>query len=349
VSRGGRIRARWLVVVTVAGAVAGCGKKSGDGASAPPEVTGLAAVPASAEVVIAADVARVVDAPLVSRAVDQLLQRDAELAARWQRLHDACKIDIATQVKHVVLAVGPHDGPQPGTGPVLMIATGTLVETELASCVRAMVGQGGGSLTAKDVAGHTLYRAKESNRDMFFAFGGPTTVVLGSNEAYVIEALGGGKKVLDNPDMKRWIGLADQKAPLWGAGKVDERVRSGLVKVTAGQVAHGPSAMVISMDPTMGVKLEVDAVMASPSDAKALESFAKQNLALLGMAAQAKGMEKVVDQITIAVDGSLVRFKATLDTNDVNQLLSGLDGGAVPAQVSPPAAGSGSSSPPAAP
>lgn len=319
-------------------ALAGCGKKS----SAPsPEVSGLAAVPASAEVVIAADVARVIGSPLVERAVDQLLLRDGDLAARWQKLQDSCKLSVA-QIKYVVLAIGPHTGPQPGTGPVLMVATGKLVETELSACVRTMVGQGGGTLTAKDVSGHTLYQARDGNRTMFFAFGRADTVVLGSSEAFVTEALGTGKKLLDNPDMRTWIDLADQKAPLWAAGKVDERVRSGLVRVTSGQLAAGPTAIVVAFDPTKGAKLSVGAVMATPADAKTLETYAKTQLAALGMAAQAKSLGKIVDKVAISSDGPLVRLVATLDLDEVNQLVSALDGKDVPAQGSPPAPGSGS-------
>src|SRR5262249_50375440 len=152
----------------------------------------------------AADVARVIDAPLVQRAVDQLLSRDGGLSNRWQDLHEHCKLD-AKDIKHVVLAIGPHAGPQPGTGPVLMVATGKLVETDLAACVRAMVGKGGGELTAKEVDGHTLYQAKDGNRTMFFAFGRPDTVILGANEDFVKEALGTGKKVLDNVELAQWI------------------------------------------------------------------------------------------------------------------------------------------------
>ena len=78
-----------------------------------------------------------------------------------------------------MLAIGPQAGnQQTGTGPVLMVATGKIAETELAACVRGMVGQGGGDVTAKTVAGHTLYVAKDGNRTMYFAFGRPDTVLL---------------------------------------------------------------------------------------------------------------------------------------------------------------------------
>ena len=333
-----------FVASSLAVVLGGCGKKSGSSSSPAAELVGLAAVPASAEVVIAADVSRVVNSALADRAIDQLLQRDAELAGRWQKLHDSCKLDVK-QFKHVLLAIGPHTGPQPGTGPVLMVATGQLVEADLAACVRAMVGQGGGTLTAKPLGTRTLYEAKDGNHVMYFAFGRPDTVVLGSNEAFVMEALGTGKKALDNPELAKWIALADQKSPLWGAGRVDDRERQGLVKVTKGQVTAGPAAIVVGFDPTSGAKLDVGAVMASNEDANRLESFSKSQLALMGLAAQAKSLGKIVDKIAIKADGLLVRFKADLGPDDVNQLVSVLDGGDGSAQGSPPTTGSGSSAP----
>lgn len=313
-------------------AAGGCKGKGGK----PAEVVGLAAVPANAQVVITADVARIASSPLVTRAIETLLLKDADLALRWQRLHDTCKLD-ATKLKHVVLAIGPHAGPEPGTGPVIMIVTGQLVETELAECVRGIVGQGGGTLTAKTVDGRTLYQAKDQKRTMFFAFGRPDTVVLGASEKYVAEALGNGKKAKDSPELSAWMKRADQKAPIWAVGKVDERVRGGLVKVTNGQLSAGPTAMILAVDPTNGAKLDLGTVMATPADAKTLESFAKTQLGLLAMAAQVKSLGMVVEKVAISTDAEVVRFKADLDMNDVNLLISVLDGEAPTEQVSPPA------------
>jgi hypothetical protein len=212
--------------------------------------------------------------------------------------------------------------------------------------VRTLVGKGGGELTAKTTDGRTLYQAKDGGRTMFFAFGRPDTVVLGSDEAFVTLALGPGKKALDNPELKAWIGLADQQAPVWAAGKVDDRVRQGLVRVTAGQLTAGPVAMIVAADPSNGARLEVGALMASDKDSKALESFTKSQLALLGMAAQARGLGKIVDKIAVAAEGALVRFKLALTTEEVNQLLSAIDSGGLSKQdatpsPSPPAGSAG--------
>src|SRR5262249_44582846 len=134
-----------------------------------------------------------------------------------------------------------------------------------------------------------------------------------------------GKKAPDNPDLKRWMELADQRLPLWAAGKVDERVRQGMVRATNGQLSSGPVAVALAVDPTKGAKLELAAVMANPTDAKALESFANTQKGLLAYAAQAKQMGPIVDKLGVLADRDVVRFKIDLSIDDVNQLISALD------------------------
>ncbi|HEV7557759.1 MAG TPA: hypothetical protein VGO00_19975 [Kofleriaceae bacterium] len=330
---------RWLAVAAVVatfGGCGGCGKKKPSAEELPPEVTGLATVPANAEVVVAVDVDHVVDSQVVERAVDQLLMRDPDLAGRWQKLHDSCKIDLTKQVKRVMVALGPSDPKSPGTGPMLMVAIGNLAETELEKCVQAMVGQGGGSLTAKAAGDRTLYQAKDGNRTLFFAFGRPDTVVLGSSEAYVLEALGPGKKVLDNPELASWIKQVDQRSPIWAAGRVAERVRQGLVKATNSALTAGPVAFVATFDPTDGATLDLGVIMADAKDANTLETFAKDQLGLFAMAAQAKNLGGVVEKVSIEASDQVVRFKAKLAISDINRLFCLLDGNAKCSQDATP-------------
>jgi hypothetical protein len=322
-------------LIAIAAAAVACGKKDKAADAPTAEVTGLAAVPATAEAVIAIDVPRVGESPLIGRAIDQLLLRDPDLAARWQRLQASCKLDLAKQVKHVMLALGRKTG-DAGNGPVLMIATGNLSETDVVACVRAMVGDGKGELSAKPLGARTLYEAKDGNHAMYFAFGRADTVVLGSNEAWVTEAIGTGKKALDNPELKQWIGLANQQLPVWGAGRIDAQVKQGLVKVTAGAVTQGPVAMIVGIDAGSGATFEAGAVMENSVEAKTLESFANTQKSLLGYAAQGKGLGTLVDKIQIAATDNIVRFKVALTTDEVNQLLSVLDGGTAAPQDAGP-------------
>jgi hypothetical protein len=331
-------------IVALCAAGPGCGKKAAP-SGPPPELTGLAVVPASVEVVVGADIAKLTDSPVIDRAVEQVLMRDAVLSERWQRLKDECKIDLGKQIKRVMLALGPNrPGPAPGTGPVLLVAVGSLPETELQRCVTKLVGAGGGSLTGKSVAGRTVYLAKDGNRTMYFAYTRPDTVVLSADEAYLTEALGSGKKAPDNPDLTAWRKLVNQSAPLWAVGRTDPRIRDGLVQLTGGQVGAGPVAFALSADLAEGAKLQLHAVMNQPSEAKALESYVKGELALLTAAAQLRSLGSVVGKVAVTTDANVVQFRAALTVDDLNHVLSALDDEGTPPQnraPPPPSPGSG--------
>lgn len=336
-------RALWLIVALAA--TAACGRKRTEPAGPAPELTGLAAVPVSAEVVIGADIAKLASSSVISRAVEQVVRRSPVLAERWAHLEADCKVDLRKQVKRVMLAIGPHAGPQPGTGPVLLVVVGTIPEADLKDCVAKLVGGGGGTVTGKAVAGRTLYAAKDGDRTMYFAYGRPDTIVLGSDEAYVTEALGAGKKAPESPELARWLTLVNQNAPLWAAGRTDPRVRDGLVRLSEGKLAAGPLGFTLTADFSDGAKLGYNAVMASAQDAKSLESFAKGELVLAAAAAQWKSLGAVVGKVTVTAEREIVHLAAPFTTEDLNQLLSALDGGNAPAQTSaPPTPGSGSGS-----
>ena len=322
-------------------ALVACGKKSGStGSSLAPEVSGLAAVPANAEDVIGIDVAKLVGAPLIVHAIDTLLLRDASLAGEWQKIHEGCKLDLGKQVKHAMLALGPHVGNAPGTGPTLLVAVGQFAEADLQTCVRSVVGQGGGDVTMKTVENRSLYAVKDGTKSFFYAFGRPDTVVSGSQEAYVALALGSGKKAPDEPELAKWIALADQTAPIWWAGKVEERISGGFVKQSKGKLSHGPIGMAGTLDPSDGAKIDVKLVMTTPDDAKQLESFAKDTLAQMAGVAQIYKLGGLVAKVELSVDGAILRVHVALTTAEVNQVLSALDGGGGAAQDAPPSQGS---------
>lgn len=341
-------RGALCLVIVLCAAGSGCGKKD-QPSGPPPELTGLAVVPASAEVVVGADIAKLTDSPVIDRAVEQLLMRDSVLSERWQRLKAECKVDLGKQIKRVMLALGPNrpgpgHGSGPGTGPVLMVAVGSLPETELKDCVTKLVGAGGGSLTGKSVLGRTLYLAKDGNRTMYFAYTRPDTVVLSADEAYLTEALGTGKKAPDNPELSAWRTLVNQSAPLWAVGRTDPRIRDGLVQLTSGKITAGPVAFALSADLIDGAKLQLSVVMNQPDQAKALESYVKGELALLTAAAQLRSLGSVVGKLAVTTDGNVVQFRAALTVNDLNHLLSALDGDGTPSQnraLPQPSPGSG--------
>lgn len=323
-----------VVAAACALALGACNSKK-QKAPPPPQVTGLAAVPASAETVVGIDVAKLANSDLVQRAVGELLAREPQLRESWTHVRDACKVDLVKQVRRIMVAQGPTpQGGRPGTGPAILVAVGAVSETDLATCVRAFVGKGGGTLTAKTVDGRTLYQARDGNRTFFFAFGRADTVVLGNHEAYVLEALGPGKKVLANPTLSGWIKKADQHAPLWFAGSIVQVVSNRLVPLA--KLDAGPSAIIGSVDPTDGLDVVLAAVMASAKDAKQLESLAKREMGLFTGVAQGMSLGKVVQKVQISVEGTSLMLRADLAMDDVNHLLSVLDGGRAPEQGSPP-------------
>jgi hypothetical protein len=341
-------RAAWIALAltaALAALAAGCGRKRSAAAGPPPEVSGLAAVPSDADVIVGMDVARLAESPIIARAIDMLLQREPSLAGRWQALRESCKLDVKS-VHHIMIALGPPPpGGRFGTGPMVMIATGKIAEPELVKCVRDIVGKGGGSLVVKEQDGRTLYHVKDGTRTMYIAFGRPDTVILGNSDRYVVEAVGGGKKALEHPELAAWLKLADQRAPVWVVGRVAERLKAGLIRASDGTLKAGAKAYVGSLDLTEGVKGELLALMESPEDAKQLESLVNVNLVPLSWAAQVKSLAKVVKKLSVSSKGPTVRFSAPLTMDDVNRLLSALDADRAPAQDSPPAGGSASTPP----
>ena len=70
----------------------------------------------------------------------------------------------------------------------------------------------------------------------------------------------------------------------------------------------------------------------------------KGELALMTAAAQLKSLGAVVGKLAVTSEGSVVQFHAALTVDDLNQLLSALDGDSTPTQnraPPPPSPGSG--------
>lgn len=307
----------WLVVAAALAAAPACkSRSSADGSAA--AVTGLGAVPADAEAVISFDVRRLAGSQLVERSVALLLQRDAELAARWERLAAACHLDVEKQVERVLLALAPATK---DTGQrVLMVVTGDLPEATLATCVQTAVGSGGGQL----VSGKTLYQVTEGPRVIWFGYGRPDTVVLGSSRPWVEAALGKGPKLATDGALKPLLARADQAAPIWAAGRPGP-VGEGLIRVTQGRMKKGPQALFVSVDPTTGLRVEIGVELATEDDAKVLEELAKIQLPTLAMAAQAFSLGPLVAKVTAAREGATVKLRLSLGMEEVNQLLVAID------------------------
>ena len=333
-------RHSFVAIAVIAGAVAAVSvtaasckskKKSGDGsASAGNSVTGLAAIPADADVIVSIDVKRLANAPLAQRGVELLLSHDADLAQRWKKLADGCQLRFTEQVSHLLLALGPR--PKAGaapTQPSLLVATGSFDEPKLVACARAVFAKGGGTVTTSSAAGHTLYKIKDGTHQIDLAFGQSDTVLLGTDEAWLTTALGTGPKVAGDDAWKQRLARPDQTAAVWAAGHVDDRVGQGLIRVSQGAMKNGPEMMFASFDAgaagNSGVRATVGAVLASDDDATQLESLAKAQLPLLAIAAQLRGAGMLVSAATPHRDGRVFSLAVELTQEQVNQLLSTID------------------------
>lgn len=320
------------LAVALALATAGCKGRGDKAKPAPPpaQLTGLAAVPASARVVIGADPARLAGSPLMERAGRLMLEREPAISERIARLAEGCVFDWRTQIKslHLVLT---DDAPQ-----VMMVATGALVETELARCVQANVGAGGGSLTLTQVDGRSLYQVTEGDRVLYFAFGQADTIVLSAARELVIAALGTGAKVMDGA-LKDLIARADTHAPMWAVGKVDPAWSQRLVRLLHGTIDTPPKAFLGVVDPTDGLRAQLTAVMSSEDDAKVMESQLKPTLELISLVAQARGLGPLAAKIEGTREGDGIRFGVALTAEEVKDLLSKVDTAPPPAQDAPPA------------
>jgi hypothetical protein len=323
------MRAALAAVVCVAAA---CSSKAAS-QSAAVAVSGMQAVPESARVVVSFDVDRLAGSQVVTRAAAQLVSRAPDLGARLEKLATDCKIDVVQQIKHVILALGDA-----ARGQVLLVATGSIAEADLAQCLTRVIGGGGGTMSAKPAGGRTLYEVKDGNRTVHFAFGRADTLVIGTDEAWVSEAVGTGHKIADSVAMKPILARVEAAAPLWAAGLVDPAVGQGLVRASKGQLTAGPQSVFGHVDPGDGLKAELGFVMASEADAKALESLANPQLGLLAMAAQIKGLGPVVGKLNARHDGPVVRFGITLTQAELNQVLKTIDMDAAASQDAPPAA-----------
>jgi hypothetical protein len=338
------VRQLAAAALAVAVALAGCNKRSEPSGPAP-ELTGLATVPANAEMVMVVDVAKVAQSPIVSRAIDQFIAKDATLAGEWQKVHEGCKIDVAKQVRYMTIVLGPTPpGKHVGEGPMLLVATGTLPEHDLAECIGRLVGKGNGSITGKTVQGRTLYQVKDGARVVYFAFGRPDTVVMSWSDQYVLEALGTGKKAPEHPELAAWMKLANRNAPVWLVGRIDDRLKARLVGITQNQVKAGASAFVGSIDLTNGAKVDAGFIMATPEDAKSLESWTNSYKRVIEAAVQGKALAQTVHKVAIGSESNIMWLRANLTMDDVNHALSALDAASAPAQSPSPAAGSASGS-----
>lgn len=345
------MRAQVAVSLALAGALAtgGAAGCKGKKAAAPPPpvpIVALAAIPADATAVVGLDIERLARSRLVERAVAQMFDRDPELRGKLTALAAACKLDLPTQVKQVHLALRQGDGPARAS---LLVATGQFTEANLTRCLQA--GAGGGEGTVRDLGGRSLYKLAAGPRALYFGFGHDDTVVLGPDDAWVQAALADGAKVETSALLGPALAKVDRKAAMWAVATVNPELGLALTRLSKGAIAAGPTLVAGTLDPLDGVRASAEFTMTSAADARALADYAKGELAMGTIAAQALGVGPALSKVAVAQEGTAVRFRVALTDAEVKDVLAAIDRGPSAGQDAQPAADADAGAPdaPAAP
>ncbi len=326
-----------LGAAVAAAALAGGCKKRASEQRPPLPVAALAAIPADASVVVGLDVAQLAQAAVVARAVDQMLVRDPELAARLARLARDCGVDVTRQVRSVHLALGPRAGKGAASPPSLLVATGELAEAALTRCLQAGAGGGGGQLSVRDVGGRPLYKLTEGARVLHLAFGQADTVVVGPDERWVLAAVADGPKVEASAELGPLLAQVDRGASIWAVALMDAELGQALTRITKGEVTAPPRALHGSLSARAGLAGTISFMMAADGDAQALVRFARKELGMVAMAAQALGLGRAVAKVEVDARGAEARFRVALTEADLRQVLQAIDRGRPSGQDAQPA------------
>lgn len=317
---------------------ASCKKRATPPPAEPPAVAALAAIPSDATVVVGLDMRRLADSDLVGRALGRMFASDPGLALRFQRLASACGVDVTRQIDHVHLAMAPG-----GVGPArrsLLVATGKLDEQALTRCLQAGVGSGGGDVTVKQAGVRSIYKLVEGRHTVYFGFGQADTVVVGPDETWVEAALSDGPKVGAGA-LAPLLAAVDQQAGLWFAAQMDPELGQSLVRTTGGAIGAPPAGVFAELDPQAGLNAHAAFMMVSDTDANQLVEFARRELAIGALAAQAYGLGPVVAKVDVAAVGKDVHFRVRLTESELKDVLVAIDSAGPDGQDAPPPADGG--------
>lgn len=316
-----------------------CKDKSDQKKPAPPPaaVTGLAAVPASAGVVLGMDIEAIAGSWLVERAVGQMFLRDPGLEARVKQLITECRFDPARDLRSLVIALGSGEDEDQA----LMVATGTFSEPEVAACVEKSLSRSGGSLTRSEVGGRRFYHTSgrdERDQGVWFTFGSPETLIAATSSEWLSAATGDGPKVTSVEPMATWIERARpgaENADIWAAGVIDRSIGADLVELTGGKISAPPRALFARVGLRDGLDFTLAAITASEADAEALVAQASAQLTVGALALQSYGLGPLVSKLQVSAEGDTARLKLALGKEDLKDLLSRIDTTPVPEQDTP--------------
>ena len=323
-----RLAAAAALVGAAAVAAGGCSPSSEEDAKAvAAAVEGMGAVPASADVILGADVGALARTAIIERAVAGMLTSDPGLREDLQKLIAGCGFEPARDLSSVLLAMDNPEKEGAGSDRVLLVATGHLSEAKLASCVGKHMSQLGGKLVEKPAGGRVIYQADAppGRLDVWFAFGAPETLVVSSSPEFLAEALGGGPRAAGDGGMAQLIKRARSPgAALWAAGRVPAAVGKGLASATSGKIS-APRAMFGHLAAETGLQAELGVELASADEAKAALSLAQTQLRLLSQVAQKWRLGRSVAKVSAEAVGTTLFFRANLTDDELRQVLAPID------------------------
>ena len=206
------------------------------------------------------------------------------------------------------------------------------IPAKLVECLRASLAEKGGTLETRTVAGATAYLAArgDSPDKVWLAFGGPDTLILAGEEAWLAKARDpGAPKVKGSPETMALIGKTDTTRGLWGVGTLPPELAGALAGATQGAVTGPVSALYGSVDVDKGLSAEANLVMATDADARGLVEFGGKQLQSLTVMAQSVGLAPVVAKIKLHADGRIARTTIHLDAAELEALEAQLDGSAL--------------------
>lgn len=305
-------------------------------------VEGMNAVPASADVVVGAEIGPLSRSVLIERAVTRMLSSDPGLQGDLEALFTGCGFDPVRDLSTVLVAMdNPAEGAPGSSDRVLLVASGRMSEGKLAACVGKHMSRLGGQLVEKSVSGRVHYQADAppGRMDVWFAFGSPQTLVVSSSQEFLTEALSDGPRLAADSQMAELVHRARvPAASLWAAGRVSPEVGKGLAAATGGQVG-APRAMYGHLAAENGLAAELGVELASPDEAKSAVSLANGQLRLLSQIAQKWKLGRAVAKITTEAEGSTLLLRVALTDDELRLVLAPIDTDAGPEQNPAPTEG----------
>ncbi len=321
-------RQRVLAVAVILVFTGACGDKKKKEEANPPadkptlaSVEGLQAVPASASVVIGLDVRKLVESPVVLRAVDRMLARDATLKDEFGAVLGACKIDLTKDVDAATVAMIPRGS----TTDSLLVAKGRFSESALTACLGRFLGESGGRLESSEFEGRALYHqvGGEDPDGVWLSFGSKDTLLVASAREALELSLSDGEKLSGTKSaLARFASRARTDAAIWAMATIDAAIGKGLVEATGGQVKPAQSILGSVDLSEEGMNLVLEVEMRSEQDAKTLISQVAIQAQGFAMVIQIDAIGPLIKKLQLGTDGPW----ATLGWRLSNQELADLMG-----------------------